>query len=1632
MGAEAGLAKSGGIKMRTGFTNIAAVLALSFVAAAQAGEQYYLIDNFTTALPGNASVTCDADMQQRKVGLASARINYRLDEKQRSASLSFPEGFRLIPGLGMLRIWIKGDGSGTELEFVLRHARTKIENDGRKSYFEHGQLQLPRVRLDFEDWREISMDARALPEGKVVWWESVRFHGVRPDPKKNPDPKMTGTIGFDDLRLYPSGAKPGAAFQCGLIGPTVRQLSKDIAVFADVRSFSGKPARMRARLSLQDRNGNKIAERDFPLDVDAGASHEFKLDLEPENIEAYLPPFTLAGDVLSTDLAEVSATLDQPVVMGNAMLLVDDFSNVHGRWFTAGFANPIAANQRNWIEWTHGEGQRASTVFQSSATISRVEMKPDGDAKPPMPAVPCAMQIDFNGDAVVYNGADRNLPGNPYRIGLWVKGDGSGAKLNALVLDYTNGADFWAGGWKRIHNGELFLCALDFKEWRYIEVDLPGRGLGATTTRGSTDGIDFPLELTAFRIIPSDSAKTGSVQLGPVFVHTQHVVASTLSAMIGYDDAEFSYESKHNAWITVQNGWLSGVRKVKAAWTLVDRKGDTIASGQLDAELPAGQTKNLKIDLSKAVSEKRPGPFRLQAVVSDSADQSITASRQVTLSKTDSVASVADFESDRGYYGWKAGPQWTASTSAEQAHAGKRALKIAWDKEKTAQLTVSIDPSLQGAPTELSMFVHGDSSGAIFYPVVGGQTGVNHGGNQNNFFLMRYCGAEKSDLQNGVRVDWNGWRELKFRMPFIPVTWEEQGKVMPFIPTYPLGLHLFVDARNATSATGAIFVDDISVKTHLESASRVAISLERHNESNVNPTGKQVLSLSSHEMSTTRSVIVSCGVFDWRNAKVDGQETPIELKPGEKRLLVISEKLPAGAYTVRAQLKEGAQTLATLEDDLLVCDLEPHLGVDWLAALRDEWKLRVPVRDKFTFIDEDWDWVEHYPGNFQMDTIRERSRLARSQGGDPFVLLGYGAYWSAGVGYEQMKAGAFNRRQRDIGHAVDIFMVPTRMEDWENYVCEAMRGAGKDVGGWILWDNPDSTGPMKVDPPRFSQMIQAANKWRTEYCSQIPLLIGGMSRGTAMPYLKKLREQNVGSSNALDHVNGVQVRLDVGRLSPEDAEIQAYVRELKETLKSTGPAKTILLSDLDWAVEKDSSGLSAFDQAAYLSRAAFMLDESGIRPLLSIRNEDSVRLGLGLVHRRKITIPPMTEKVQSHDFKPAWWAMTQTRRWLEEMTFVTAIEAQDIVPARTQCLLYKRQTGKAVVVIWRNDDLGDVSFERSGIKVESAQDVLATPVAAKDGWYSVGKMPIVFVLDTLAESTAGDLGRLSVRDGAKPAWSQSVLEAFTPDAGTKVGYTHSGTTFKQTSRNVFGDTAEYQGVRFAKSGTEKFTIKVHDGAGLILRKRFILDESGEEADVIVNGKPAGKWNLRRSEAKLASGVREAIFVIPAESLKGSAEAAIEIQYASVGNTLGWWAFEYREGAFPLSAVGPLHADQNFGHLHYTRNITGSHLKIGTTEFTNGIGVFAQSLLEYSINRQFSRFTAKVGVDAVTEGRGSVVFEVYADGKKVWASGVMSGLDQPKAIDLNVSGVDRLRLIVTDAGDGNKFDAGDWCDPELHK
>ena len=152
----------------------------------------------------------------------------------------------------------------------------------------------------------------------------------------------------------------------------------------------------------------------------------------------------------------------------------------------------------------------------------------------------------------------------------------------------------------------------------------------------------------------------------------------------------------------------------------------------------------------------------------------------------------------------------------------------------------------------------------------------------------------------------------------------------------------------------------------------------------------------------------------------------VDLAPAEARDVVLKQQLPPGAYELRVQMNEGPRIVGVITQDLLVVDMEKILGLEWQDALKDEWKLRVPIRDTYTYLDEDWDWVEFFPGNAQMDTMRNRFMQAKTNGAKPWMLLGFSAVWAASTKYEQMKAGALDRGFRDSGHGVDIFHLPER------------------------------------------------------------------------------------------------------------------------------------------------------------------------------------------------------------------------------------------------------------------------------------------------------------------------------------------------------------------------------------------------------------------------------------------------------------------------------------------------------------------------------------------------------------------------------------------------------------------------------
>ena len=109
---------------------------------------------------------------------------------------------------------------------------------------------------------------------------------------------------------------------------------------------------------------------------------------------------------------------------------------------------------------------------------------------------------------------------------------------------------------------------------------------------------------------------------------------------------------------------------------------------------------------------------------------------------------------------------------------------------------------------------------------------------------------------------------------------------------------------------------------------------------------------------------------------------------------------------------------------------------------------------------------------------------------------------------------------------------------------------------------------------------------------------------------------------------------------------------------------------------------------------------------------------------------------------------------------------------------------------------------------------------------------------------------------------------------------------------------------------------------------------------------------------------------------------------------------------------------------------GGPLRIGTATFEHGIGAHAPSRIEVSLEGRCSLFLADVGLDEEVGDHGSVVFEVWGDDERLAVSGIVRGPQVSVPIAADVSGVDRLALVVTPGGDGNAFDHADWGNARL--
>lgn len=151
-----------------------------------------------------------------------------------------------------------------------------------------------------------------------------------------------------------------------------------------------------------------------------------------------------------------------------------------------------------------------------------------------------------------------------------------------------------------------------------------------------------------------------------------------------------------------------------------------------------------------------------------------------------------------------------------------------------------------------------------------------------------------------------------------------------------------------------------------------------------------------------------------------------------------------------------------------------------------------------------------------------------------------------------------------------------------------------------------------------------------------------------------------------------------------------------------------------------------------------------------------------------------------------------------------------------------------------------------------------------------------------------------------------------------------------------------------------------------------------------------------------------------------------------------------EESFPSKPEWRLHlgdltskkVSQAWGEPREGVSVTGESVAIDGVSFTNVFGLHARSEAIFALDNRFSRFSALVGLPdylasrGTEETKGSVEFEIYGDDKKLWSSGIIQAGSAATPMEVDVSGIRRLKLVVTDAGDGNQYDHACWINPEL--
>jgi hypothetical protein len=115
------------------------------------------------------------------------------------------------------------------------------------------------------------------------------------------------------------------------------------------------------------------------------------------------------------------------------------------------------------------------------------------------------------------------------------------------------------------------------------------------------------------------------------------------------------------------------------------------------------------------------------------------------------------------------------------------------------------------------------------------------------------------------------------------------------------------------------------------------------------------------------------------------------------------------------------------------------------------------------------------------------------------------------------------------------------------------------------------------------------------------------------------------------------------------------------------------------------------------------------------------------------------------------------------------------------------------------------------------------------------------------------------------------------------------------------------------------------------------------------------------------------------------------------------------------------------------NLRRQWIVLGGTRYRKGLGLMAPAEVVYDLDGRYTAFEAVVGVDDATPKNKSaaLTFEVFLDGKRVFASRAIQPGDRPQEVKVSCAGAKQLTLSVINSGKAKDV-LGAWAGARLVK